>query len=51
MPRGKVTSDPKTEVIKVRVNIETRMLLEKKSEKTKKTISDIIREAIKMSLT
>lgn len=46
MPYGRPTSDPKGNSIRIRLNEEMREYLFKKSEKEKKTVSQIIRDII-----
>lgn len=46
MPYGRPTSDPKGNSIRIRLNDEMRGYLFKKSEKEKKTVSQIIRDII-----
>lgn len=46
MRTGRPTNDPKQEMLKIRVNAETKSLLEKESTKTNKSISEIVRIAI-----
>lgn len=50
MSRGRKTDDPKPIYLSVRVNHETKTELDMKSEKTGKTVSEIIREAIEIIL-
>lgn len=44
MPRGRPTTDHKNSPIRVRLNDEMREWIEKKSESTGKTISQLIRD-------
>lgn len=46
MTKGRPTTDPKGDSIRVRVNDDMRMLLEKESLRSGKSISQIIRDLI-----
>lgn len=46
MPHGRPTNDPKRDSIRVRLNNEMRDWLFQKSQKEKKTVSQIIRDII-----
>lgn len=46
MNTGRPTADPKGESIRVRVNTETRIKLDKISEQTGDNISELIRKAL-----
>lgn len=50
MPYGRPTSDPKGNSIRIRLNEEMREYLFKKSEKEKKTISQVIRDIIAIDM-
>lgn len=50
MPKGRPTTDPKGDSIRVRVNNDMRMLLEKESLRSGKSISQIIRDLIMSNL-
>lgn len=51
MTKGRPTTDPKGDSIRVRVNEDMRMLLEKESLRSGKSISQIIRDLIMSYLT
>lgn len=50
MTKGRPTTDPKGDSIRVRVNDDMRILLEKESKQTGQSISQIIRDLITQNL-
>ena len=50
MVRGRPTVDPKGESIRIRINDDMRMRLEKESNQTGQSISQIIRDLITQNL-